>query len=78
MSDAVVGPNDDKMRRRTDEHERQSRESFERDLASLLNRYSRENGSNTPDFILARYLVQCLDAWNENVSRRTAWSRPAA
>jgi hypothetical protein len=31
-----------------------------RDLAAVLNRHSRENYSNTPDFVLAEYLVNCL------------------
>ena len=31
-----------------------------RDFAALLNRHSRENYSNTPDFILAEFLVHCL------------------
>ncbi len=43
---------------------------FRIQLASLLNRYSRENDSNTPDFILAKYLMSCLDAFNYAVSRR--------
>jgi hypothetical protein len=30
--------------------------SFRKELESLLNRFSRENRSNTPDFILANYL----------------------
>lgn len=49
------------------------RDDFERDLAALLNTYSRENDSNTPDFILARYLVSCLLAWNEGVMERETW-----
>lgn len=46
---------------------------FERDLTSLLNRYSMENASNTPDFILAHFLCQCLAAWNEITQRRNNW-----
>lgn len=46
---------------------------FERELAALLNRYSKENESNTPDFQLARYLVRCLDAFNETVRFREGW-----
>lgn len=37
---------------------------FEKDLASLLNNHSMENGSNTSDWILANYLVDCLRAFN--------------
>lgn len=46
---------------------------FEKDLASLLNRYSQENGSNTPDFVLARYLTGCLRLFNATVNARSDW-----
>jgi hypothetical protein len=46
---------------------------FMDELASLLNRYSKENGSDTPDFILAQYLSDCLAAWNRAVNERTEW-----
>lgn len=39
------------------------RELFEKDLAAVINRHCKENGSNTPDFVLARYLANCLDAY---------------
>ena len=32
-------------------------DAFERELASLINRHSLENDSNTPDWVLAKYLV---------------------
>jgi hypothetical protein len=47
--------------------------SFNEELQSLLNRHSRENGSNTPDFILASYMQKCLDAFNESVRARDKW-----
>ena len=34
--------------------------TFKQELEDLLNRYSKENGSDTPDFILASYLERCL------------------
>lgn len=46
---------------------------FERELTSLLNRHSRENVSNTPDFILARYLSGCLRLFNAAVVERAGW-----
>lgn len=39
-------------------------------LERLLNEYSAENGSNTPDFILATFLLQVLAAFNEATNRR--------
>lgn len=47
--------------------------ALRKDLESLLNRYSLENGSDTPDFILAEYLIQCLTAWNVAVKDRERW-----
>jgi hypothetical protein len=43
------------------------------DLSTVLNRYSRDNGSNTPDFILAQYLANCLDAFDIAVQKRAQW-----
>lgn len=45
--------------------------SFEIELRSLINRYSIENGSNTPDYILADYLNECLCSFNRATNRRT-------
>ena len=45
------------------------------ELTKLLNRHSAENASNTPDYILAAYLLGCLDAWNRSVQQRETWYR---
>jgi hypothetical protein len=47
--------------------------TLERDLAALLNRWSQENTSNTPDWVLAQYLLSCLSAWNVAVQQRETW-----
>lgn len=44
-----------------------------KELAGLLNKYSMENGSNTPDFILAEYLMDCLGVLNTVISKRDSW-----
>jgi len=44
--------------------------NFEEDLAALLNKYSIENESNTPDWILAEYIGRCLAAFNMAVHQR--------
>lgn len=44
---------------------------FRAEFIRLLNWHSKENGSNTPDFILADYLIDCLNAWDKAVTRRT-------
>lgn len=45
-------------------------ELFARELAELLNRHSKENDSNTPDYILANFLIGCLESFNYGVHRR--------
>lgn len=47
--------------------------AFDEELRGLLNKYSLENDSNTPDFILATYITQCLDAYNKAVQDRARW-----
>lgn len=47
--------------------------TFEQELEAVINRHSQENGSNTPDFILAQFLIGCLAAWNAAVTRRETW-----
>lgn len=42
-------------------------------LRELLNKTSQENGSDTPDFILARYLINCMKAYNKATNRRDKW-----
>ncbi len=46
---------------------------FEIDLMVVINKHSQENGSGTPDFVLAEYLVGCLDTYNKTVSARETW-----
>lgn len=43
------------------------------DLTMLLNRVSAENDSNTPDFMLANYLIGCLEIFGVTVRARDEW-----
>ena len=43
------------------------------DIEMAINRNSAENGSDTPDFILAVYLLNCLEAFDKAVHARSAW-----
>ena len=47
--------------------------TFRDELEELINRHSLENGSNTPDFLLAGYLDACLEAFDEAVRVRDQW-----
>lgn len=49
------------------------REQIIEALAMVVNRHSIENDSNTPDFIVAEYLYDCLEAYNETIKRRNKW-----
>jgi hypothetical protein len=46
---------------------------FRKELQELINRNSKENGSNTPDYILAEYLENCLAAFDRAVNLREIW-----
>lgn len=48
-------------------------EELKAKFASAINGLSREQDSNTPDFILAEYLLGCLDAFELASNRREAW-----
>jgi len=46
------------------------------ELTALINRFSLENKSATPDFILAKYLLGCLAMYDDAMRERTAWYAP--
>ncbi len=47
--------------------------TLEQEITLVLNANSAENGSNTPDHILAHYMLTCLAAFNIAVQRRDEW-----
>jgi hypothetical protein len=52
-------------------------DNFKKELETLLNKHSKENGSDTPDFILAEYLNACLEVYNTTIGLREKWyNRP--
>ena len=48
-------------------------EQFMSELTALLNKYSKENDSDTPNHLLAYYLNNCLTAYNQAVQARERW-----
>lgn len=48
-------------------------QDFRRDLQKLLNQHSMENGSGTPDFLLASYLTGCLMTFDLTLKERGRW-----
>ena len=45
--------------------------TFRKELECLINRTSKEDTSNTPDWILANFLSDCLAAFDNAVDLRT-------
>ncbi len=43
---------------------------FVEELISLINKYSLENGSNTPDSVLGNFMVACLEAFDAATNTR--------
>jgi hypothetical protein len=48
-------------------------EDLHKALTNLLNRYSSECTSDTPDYILAMYILDSLTAFERGVIRRDYW-----
>lgn len=46
---------------------------FRQELETLINCNNQEAGSDTPDFILADYLTDCLRAFDKAVTHRAYW-----
>lgn len=47
-----------------------TKKAFVDKITEVINYHSKENGSDTPDFILAQYLNGCLNNWNKSVKAR--------
>lgn len=67
-----AGSNESKMRESAPPAapERRPMGTFRKDLRRAINCASMENGSSTPDFILAQYLASCLAAFDMAVTER--------
>lgn len=46
---------------------------FRKALEHAINCHSMESGSNSPDFVLAEYLADCLAAFDKAVMHRESW-----
>lgn len=47
--------------------------AFEMEIARVINKHSKENESNTPDFILAAFVRDCLTAFAKTSRDREKW-----
>lgn len=48
-------------------------DKFEIELTELLNKHSLENYSNTPDYIISRFLVMSLQSFENSIKLRDYW-----
>lgn len=55
------------------ELERRRTDNLRSEITRALNRASAENGSDTPDFVLANYLMDCLRAFDQATLQRSHW-----
>lgn len=46
---------------------------FEKELQELINKHSIENESDTPDWILTEYIINCLKSFKYAVRKRDKW-----
>lgn len=50
-----------------------SHEDFLKELSSLINKANLEPVSDTPDYILAEYLWDCLVSYRNVINKRDEW-----
>lgn len=50
--------------------EKENQSEFVTDLKDMINRFNIESMSDTPDWVLANYLMRCLEAYNFAVLQR--------
>lgn len=46
---------------------------FKEELTDLINKHGVDKATNTPDFIVAKYLLGCLAVFNKTVNKRREW-----
>lgn len=51
-------------------------DGFRQELQHIINKYSQETESGTPDFILAEYMFNCLKAYEKATVNRDKWYSP--
>lgn len=64
----------EKIKRLAEQHKEVQMSEFRSDLRDIINKHSKENGSNTPDFILANMLAGFLETFDEAMKAREDWS----
>lgn len=60
----------EELEERIKSKEKERIETFKKELTGLINKYSLENDSDTPDYVLAEYIQSCLDSYTKAVGKR--------
>lgn len=47
--------------------------TFRKELTSLINKYCKENESDTPDFLLAEYIDDMVEVYTSVIRKRDKW-----
>ena len=47
--------------------------NLRKDIEEVINNLRLEDKCNTPDFILAEYLVDCLETFDKAINKREKW-----
>lgn len=48
-------------------------DEFVREIAAVCNRFSVENRSDTPDYMLAEFMTGCLNVYENTLCARAEW-----
>jgi hypothetical protein len=51
----------------------QEQPTFRKELSDLLNKHSKENGSDTPDYLLADFVGEMIQVFDNAVRLRDKW-----
>jgi hypothetical protein len=73
LSESFNGLVDKLVKLRTERIKKEKVKNFRKELENLINKFSMENGSNTPDFMLADYLIDALNNFEKITKKREKW-----
>ncbi len=65
-----------KIARDNQPSEENSTKTFKNELADLINKHSLEQYCNTPDFMIADYLVRCFNIYCDIKNDVDQWLKP--
>lgn len=73
MENSIKPAKSQKESRLDYERKKQSWKEFEKELTSLLNKYSLDARFSTPDFILAGIIMRFMIVWSNGLNKTKRW-----